>query len=493
MNLQREQPALWAVIIVSAAIRIASSVAFPWEQDEFYTIAEATDLFHTRVPPGIQARPFFFFLEHPFVTLLPHTPLLLRAIAVVFGVAGVVAVWMLGRRVLGLTGAIVSAVLVAVSPWHLYASAFARYYSLIFLLAAVVYWQLPRAYDSDRPRDLLVALLPLLIGTWTHPSFIFPIVGASVAVSLVSRNGVWGWRWPSHNAWRYLWGPYFIGSVLIFGAIRFIAPRGPAVTNGSDRGLLATLRLVPAMVDWATPTIVVAALLGAIFLLRSGRLGERRFGLMVIMGGCTTVVALFLLSLITAVYADYGIAALPLVIVAAAGLVTSVARHVPAERRRSVAAAVTILLLVGVFPSAASYLSDGTRFDYRPAFARIEREAPTLAVLTWPIPQQQAYAPQLRAMPLPTGAAQLESALGTDRDLWAVVSVKRYGIVGDDRGDMASWLSSHCRLRDQYQKPRFDYRMYRVDLWRCAASDSGHQAASTSSGRTSAPPLAFPN
>jgi hypothetical protein len=88
-------------------------------------------------------------------------------------------------------------------------------------------------------------------------------------------------------------------------------------------------------------------------------------------------------------------------------------------------------------------------------------------VFTWPLILQRHYAPQLRAYEMPTTKRKLDSLLTKERDVWAVVSVKRYGIVGDDAGEMSTWLRSHCHPVDEYQRPRIDYRMYRVDLWRC--------------------------
>ena len=32
---------------------------------------------------------------------------------------------------------------------------------------------------------------------------------------------------------------------------------------------------------------------------------------------------------------------------------------------------------------------------------------------------------------------------------------------------MAHWLRQNCRQQGEYQRPRLDYRIYRVDLWRC--------------------------
>lgn len=465
--------ALAATILIAtgAALRLWSALRLPLEQDEIYTIDEATNLFHTRLLPGIQARPVFFVLEHPFVSGGAPGVLALRALALVFGIAGLWALWRLARAVLGDTGALAALALVVLSPWHLYASSFARYYSLVFLLAALAYWLIPRAYDSDRPRHYLAALAPTLVGAWTHPSFIFPVAGAVLGVHLVRQDGRIGWRWPSRRAWGWLWSPLLIVSAAGLAAIRLLH-KTSAVANGGERGLLATLRLVPAMVDWTTPIVAAAGVIGIVLLMRSPVPARRRFGAMALLGVAGSIVALFALSFVTAIYADYGIAALPLILVAGAGVVQWLAELAPAARQRAAGVVTATLVLIGVLPSAASYLSDGTRFDYRPAFAAIARQDPGTAVLAWPVALQRFYAPGLRSYELPTRAPELDSLLARERTLWAVVSVKRYGIVGDDSGEMAGWLAAHCRQVAQYQRPRFDYRMYRVDLWRCAATSS---------------------
>jgi uncharacterized membrane protein len=466
---------LLAVILLLAVIVRAYGIwAFPFEQDELYTIDEATNLFHTRLMPGIQARPVFFLLEHPLVTMLPHTAVILRMLPFVFGILGIWITWLLASKTIGERGGLIAAFLAALSPWHIYASGFGRYYSLIYLLAALVYWLLPIAYDTDRPKYYLATLIPLLVGMWTHPSFIFPVIGVALAVMLVRSDGTMQWRWPTRAGWTFLWVPFVAASVLIASIIHMVH-RNSTVANGGDRGLLATLRLIPAMVDWMTAIVFVAALIGALIMLRieptlAPRLRAwRQFGVMATFGVTGMLIALFLLSFVTAIYADYGIAALPLVFVAAAGLIQWIAEMLPLERQRGVTAAVTALVLIGMLPSVLSHLSDGTRFDYRPAFAHITATAPQLAVLTWPLIIQREYAPRLHGYELPTTPARLDLALATNRDIWAVVSVKRYGIVGDDGEAIATWLNAHCRQADQYQRPRLDYRMYRVDLWRCTA------------------------
>lgn len=463
----RDLPVLFVVAIASL-LRIVEALRFPYEQDEIYTIDEATNLFHTHLLPGIQARPVFFLLEHPLVVSLPRGAAFLRLLPLIFGILGLWTTWLLARDVLGRRGGLVAVVLVSLCPWHLYASGFARYYSLLYLLAALVYWRLPLAYDSDRAVDYVWALVPLLIGSWTHPSFIFPVVGAVIAVSIVGPDGQIGWRWPTRRSWAYLWLPFGLISAAGLVAVILLHPRSN-VANGADRGLLATLRLVPAMVDWTTVPLAATTTAGIALLLREQDRRLRRLGLMALIGIASMLLALFALSFRTSIYADYGVSALPLAIVAAAAAIEWIARQV-AERQRSVAAAAVLgIIAAAMLPSVVSHLSDGTRFDYRPAFARIRATSPGTPVLTWPIALQREYAPALNATEIPTSYAALDSALHRYGDLWAVTSVKRFGIAEDDNGEMARWLGDHCRPVEQFQRPRLDYRMYRVDLWRCRA------------------------
>ena len=455
-------------MVLAVLVRLYEVFRFPFEQDELYTIDEATNLLHTHLLPGIQARPVFFLLEHPFLSLAAPSAPYLRLLPFLFGIAGVWVTWKFARDLAGPIAGFIALILVSIDPWQLYASGFARYYSLLYLLAAIVYWQLPRAYDADSQRAYLLVLVPLFLGTWTHPSFVFPMIGVALAVSIFHADGTTRFRWPTRTAWAWLWGPFLVLSVLVLVAMR-ILHHNTNVANGGDRGLLATLRLVPAMVDWMTLLVAASSVAGVVLMLRSDSGTIRRFGWMAIFGSVFTMVALFLLSFRTAIYADYGIAALPLVLIVAAYPIVWLGENLPAVSSTVGVTAVAWILIVGILPSTASHLSDGTRFDYRPALRQINATDPSIEVLVWPIVIQRAYAPDLRSRELPTDPAKLDSALAQYHDLWAIVSVKRYGIVGDDTGGMARWLWANCRQKGEYQRPRLDYRIYRVDLWRCTA------------------------
>ena len=460
---------LGAILLLAASLRLLGLRSYVFSQDELYTVIESTKLFHSPLRPGIGARPLYYLLEHVLLGVWPPTPLAMRVAPFVFGVLGVWLTWLVGKIVIGEVGGLLAAFLLAISPWHLFASGMARYWSLVYLMTALGYLALHRAEQRGRTRDCVLAVAVWVLASATHPTTLFPLVGAALALRLVRPDGSIGWRWPSPQVWKALWVPLALCLLGGYAALA-LSGNGSAVRNFSGRGSLATLRLLPAMVQWMTPTVFVLGAAGALALALLGSNAERRcWGLMAVLGCGSAMTLLVIASTITDVYAEYGMAMLPLLFVSGGALVQLVYEGLSAALRRLFAGAATVVLAAGIVPGTVSHLSDGTRFDYRLAFQFIRTHAPDVAVVTWPLVVQQYYASDLRASELTPDTVALHSLLQRQHDLWAVVSVQRYGIVTDDGGNLAAWLLRRCRLAFSHQRPRLDYRLYRVDLYRCAA------------------------
>lgn len=215
--MQRRVPwVLVGIMVLAVALRLPG-LGFALEQDELYTLIDAIALFDSPSKPGIAARPFYYLFQHVLLGIGPATPVALRLPPLVFGLAGVWVTWLLGTRVFNPTAGWMAALLVAISPWHLHASGFARYWTLLYLLAAVFYLFLAAAWSSDRPAHYLAALGAALLGSVTHPTFLFAAAGAALGVTLSRPDGTLGWRWPSRRAWQLLWGPWAAG--LVVGAL----------------------------------------------------------------------------------------------------------------------------------------------------------------------------------------------------------------------------------------------------------------------------------
>jgi Dolichyl-phosphate-mannose-protein mannosyltransferase len=467
-----ERVILVLILLLAAALRIHGLGSFALEQDELYTIQEGTELFDTLAQPGISARPLYYLIVHPLLIWLPHTPVLLRLPALIFGIAGVFVAWWLARRTLGRTAGIAAAVFTAISPWHMYASGMARYWSLVFLLAASAYALVPLATDRDDRRLYLATLVVLLLGTSTHPSFLFPVAGAIVAVHLVRTDGTFGFRWPTPTAWRWLWAPYAVFVIGCASLLRFTG-RADEIKNWGGRSAAANARIIPAIAEWATPVLCAAAVVGIVLLFRDRELIRRRWALMATFGVGCSLTALVTASKQTNVYADYAMGALPLIMVSAA-ILPQLANELASRAWQGAAGgysvlgtAVGLVMVAGILPGTVSHLSDGTRFDYRPAYRWIQATAPSELVVAWPLSAQVRYAPGLRPALLLPDTAALTDTLSRERSFWVVASEKRYGLVGDDAGALSAWLNARCRIAQTTERPRIDDRIYRVVLFRC--------------------------
>ncbi|HET7585737.1 MAG TPA: glycosyltransferase family 39 protein [Gemmatimonadaceae bacterium] len=459
---------LAGILILATVLRIHHLGGWSLEQDELYTLRDATDFGASSSGPGITARPVYYVLQHVLLAIFPATPLALRIPAMVFGVLGVWLTWRVARSLSGVAAAAVASLLVAISPWHLYASQFARYWTLVYVLALGAYWLLPAALASDRPRTLVATALLLALGALTHPTFLFPLPGVVIALCLVRDRERWRWRWPSANAWRWLWGP--LATFAIGGAVllRF-TDHGRALNEATQRGMTESFRIIPGMIQWIAPAVAVAAVLCALWLAVRER-DERRaaWGRMTLLGGVTGLVALLAAGTRSAIYADYGMALLPLAYVAVGLGVASIASRAGQESAALVWG-VTLLLVATSLPGTVSHLIDGTRFDYRPAYRYAASRAPGRLTVGWPVIVHQHYAPHARFAELRADTVWLNRVLAQEgaSGIWLVTSAHRDGRIMSGNG-VDAWMLAHCRPVLLTGRPRLDYRQYDVELSSCA-------------------------
>ena len=145
----RAWPDMGLVLLLALALRLIGLGRFPFWEDELYSQVEGLMLWDSPLDNGIGARPLFFLLQRQFLLLFPFEPVPQRALACLFGLAGVALVWYIATRFFGRAAGLVAGLLTAAAPTQLFASQSVRYWSLIFLLMAAFLDRLAAATTND--------------------------------------------------------------------------------------------------------------------------------------------------------------------------------------------------------------------------------------------------------------------------------------------------------------------------------------------------------
>jgi mannosyltransferase len=181
---------------------------------------------------------------------------LLRLPSAVAGTAAVPLLGLLAGRLWGRRVAILAALLVALSPFHVWYSQEARGYALAFLFAVLggLFW-LDMADRGPRPRTAVLYGLAAALGVWSNMSFSFLVAAQALAVPLLARprgrNG-WGWWGLAFLIPAVAMAPWLLkaGGIWAVDRLAPLAETGPA------------LRGETTFTPWALPYAGFAALYG---------------------------------------------------------------------------------------------------------------------------------------------------------------------------------------------------------------------------------------
>lgn len=112
--------------------------------------------------------PAFFLLLHAWFKAVPFTDFFGRLLALVLGLAGIVAVYFLGKEVKDKSTGLIAATITTFSYIHILFSQEARFYSLLFLASAMSYYFYIRAAKTSRVFDFILYALSTAVLLYTH-------------------------------------------------------------------------------------------------------------------------------------------------------------------------------------------------------------------------------------------------------------------------------------------------------------------------------------
>jgi mannosyltransferase len=175
---------LIGITILAAALRFYKLGDWSFWIDEIYTINRAVEHFSTlermlpNLPPARNWVPISFILTAQVFNYLGVSEWSARLVSVMIGIITIPILFFPSRKMFGSTVTLIALLLLAVSPWHIYWSQNARFYTSVMLLSTLSLFAFYHGIEKNRPVYLLLfyVLFYLASSERLFAFFIIPIV-----------------------------------------------------------------------------------------------------------------------------------------------------------------------------------------------------------------------------------------------------------------------------------------------------------------------------
>lgn len=181
-----------AMAMLALAVVVATALRFVGGNDQLWYDEIVTLVDSVRKPladivthfPSDNGHVFYSVLAHISIGLGGDTPLMLRLPAILFGIASVPLIYMMGTRITSRFEALAAAMLATVAAYHVWFSQNARGYTLLLVLTLLGTQLILDGLKTRSRKPWLLFALVSALGAYTHVSMILAVFGQAIAVAL---------------------------------------------------------------------------------------------------------------------------------------------------------------------------------------------------------------------------------------------------------------------------------------------------------------------
>lgn len=415
--------------------------------DEIYTIGRAQTHYGSleatlrNVPPVRNWIPLSVILTAGTLNALGTSEWSARLVSAIIGVISIPALYFPIKRLFGSGVSLVVILLLATSPWHIYWSQNARFYTALMLFYALALFAFYAALERDRPGYLLLFMILLYFATSERifALFIVPVVVCYLLLLKVLRfETPPGFR--ARNL-ALMSVPVVVGSVIEIYSL---------LTDSSSRffGDFAwfflyrtadPLKMLSFIAFKVGIPLMCLSLFGGIYLL----MHRSRTGLLIFSAAVVPVILLLLMNPFIFTQDRYAFVALPFWMILGAVAIIEILAQTK-DRGKILALGVLALLLADAAGGSLLYyrVNNGNRRDWRGAFALVKERGKEDDLVV-------AYWPELGEYYLQREVLFWEDLTPTD----VLQSGKRFWFITDSEtewanNDMKWWMEQYAELVD---------------------------------------------
>ncbi len=354
---------LAGITVLAGLFRFYKLGTWSFWYDEIYTLRDVGNIFNL----GLLNQQFSRVLIYSTVNLLGTSEFTARLAPAVMGILTIPVLYFPTRKIFSPGVALLSALFLAISPWHLYWSQNARFYTALLLFYSLALFAFYFAFEKDRPLYLLffLVLLGLAVQERLFAVFMVPIAALYLlAVKYPPFEKPAGLR--ARNIWLLVVPVILIGLAAGYEFIsnpeKWLAGFGWVNNN--------PFWLMGGVVYYIGLVYLCMGSVGGWFLVHQ----KNRAGLLLAIAATFPILAILALSPIQYTANRYAFIALTSWLILAAAGVWELIRRVESKTWYLAAGVLLILLLEPVSEAVLYYrYQNGNRDNWKAAFTLINR------------------------------------------------------------------------------------------------------------------------
>ena len=437
---------IWLVILlvtaVAAALRLYRLGYWSFWVDEMFTLSDSLD--SSRLYHGL-TYPLSYILIGASIHMLGVSEWSARIVPALFGIVTPAVIYLLARRSFGELPSAIAAAIIAVSPWHLYWSQMARFYTMTLLFSAASLLALHRGLEDNRRGHAAAAGILMALAALSHYSalLILAAICAYLVLLLLAR-----WPRPSGlsaaNLFIFL-APLILGAIVLgsrAASLLFGYAAGQPTGTSFANPIAGGAYMVVSIGYRLEPAIFLLALVGAWL-----GISRRDRGVLLLTSAVVVPAGLLVITgMLSHAENRYAFIVLPPAALLA-GSSLAVVIHLLRARNPVLSLIVPLAIALPLLQHDAAYfsaVSNGERWNYRAAAAYLRAHARSGDLVYSPMHIPLSY--YLK------GANLTVQDLDADTDASAPPG-RRSWIVMEDatRGEsvprsLSDWLERNCRL-----------------------------------------------
>lgn len=135
--------------------------------------------------------PLYHTLQYAWWNMTGQTPGAVRWLSILFGIGAILVLYRITRELYGISAGLTAALLMALSPFHIYHAQGIRSYALLLLLGLVSVWCFLRATREGGRRWWIAHVAANVLLLWTHLLAVLILVPQGLYLLLCHRKSWW--------------------------------------------------------------------------------------------------------------------------------------------------------------------------------------------------------------------------------------------------------------------------------------------------------------